>query len=39
MKKEDWMPIAIVVGFALVLFLAIQNEVLYDQNSAQPLKD
>ncbi len=33
-----WMSIAIVVGFALVLFLVIRDDVLYKRESAQPPK-
>ena len=36
MMKQHWMSITIVVGFALVLFLVIQYDVLYEQESAQP---
>ena len=38
MIKQHWMPIAIVVGFALVLFLAVRYDVLYKQESPQPQK-
>lgn len=34
--KQHWMPIAIVVGFVIVLFLVIRYEVLYKQDSAKP---
>ena len=32
------MPITIVVGFALVLFLAVRYDVLYEQESVKPQK-
>ena len=38
MIKQHWMPIAIVVGFALVLFLVVRYDVLYEQESAKPHK-
>ena len=38
MMKQHWMPIAIVVGFAIVLFLVIRDDVLYKQESAKPQK-
>ena len=38
MMKQHWMPIAIVVGFALVLFLAVRYDLLYKQEIAKPQK-
>ena len=38
MMKQHWMPIAIVVGFALVLFLVVRYDLLYEQESVQPQK-
>ena len=38
MMKQHWMPIAIVVGFALVLFLVVRYDVLYEQEPAKPQK-
>lgn len=38
MVKQHWMPIAIVVGFAMVLPLVVRYDVLYEQESVQPHK-
>ena len=38
MMKQHWVLITIVVGFAIVLFLVVRDDVLYKQESAKPQK-
>ena len=39
MIKQHWMPIAIVVGFAIVLLLVVRYDVLYKQPPKRRLED